>query len=1219
MSIAQLQYESDIRTIFGSVRIINKNDSTSLTTGSLIVEGGCSIQKNVSVGGTLDINGGLLVDGSFDVSGQLLINDTHDSTSFTSGAFICTGGVGIAKSVYIGQNLNVAGILTTQSIIYEESEVITSTTDSTSITSGASVVMGGAGVVKNVNIGGVTHIYDTTNSTDTRTGSMIINGGESIMKNLYVGGSIYGNLVGSFQTTTEDSTSTNSGALVVSGGVGIAKNIYVGGNITCPTEKITQNVLSTDYTTGSLIVTGGVGIGHNLNIYGDLSSLGTSSLYSAKINSGLETSTTSDGSFVVAGGVGIAKNMRVGGVIYGNVSGTVNGVSTTQAYFDDTTYIATDAFVKNAVMTQNIVKNSPNGFENQTDSTITYDPSTRIFTIAPTVTSYNIWISGVRITYTTQLQTLTHANTAGNYYFYFENGSGLLQSTSRPSYFTSATCAVVTYLGSGIGFANEERHLCIMDPATHQELHTNIGMYRVSGCTIGGTYQLSPTVPTDATNQFTLTSGVVSDETLLTTISALSAGAYNVTQLSGVSVAWTYSVLTVPLYYVTTGFIQYNQYTGGAWQMTPLANDRYVNYYVIAVPSFGSTTQIFIKSGQTVYNSLTSAQAETYSSLVNSGYAPIEFVPLYQITYHTGNYTGALGKCRIESVQQIVGSKATIAITAQINNHDSLLGLNLASTGITWGHVNDQPQTIYGVKTFSDTTQATSATNGGLVVSGGLGVAKNLYVGGISSIISTTANQLTLGYDATNKILFNVTSGGDLAIDASGNDINFNNTDTINILSVTGLTSLTTGALIVAGGASFGKSIYSGNNIMSTTSTVRNSTICSTISELSTGDMSISSYNAPTNSVFVAKLENSGVACLVPSATAYNNPTIAGTVTFSGGKCNMLSGAGSLTYNLGATNWQATTGSIRFKYTPNYNCSDVGTNINMFYLSNDATGYGCMKYIFIYGTRKHFVTFYTSTGGTLDNTPPFVNYLQGVEYEIEIGWNFTTTTCYVFVDGVLIQQYSMGATVTNNNPSTILLGGTIPNASFSDVMIFSTIQHTATYTLPSDILSGYINMGTKCGIKTDNVTIRSTTGSTSTTTGALVIAGGVGIGGDFYCNNIFTGYSTSILVDTSGPSVKTGLTLYITKVCHMVSIYLPYFSDISTYSDTGSLSVPIPTGYRPGSECDALCLTASGGSYNQGMVLIGTNGIVRVLYTPSVNNFPASSTWGFSLNVTYYV
>ena len=45
-------------------------------------------------------------------SGSLKITDTTQSTSATTGAVVISGGVGIAKSLHVGGNVSVGGTLT---------------------------------------------------------------------------------------------------------------------------------------------------------------------------------------------------------------------------------------------------------------------------------------------------------------------------------------------------------------------------------------------------------------------------------------------------------------------------------------------------------------------------------------------------------------------------------------------------------------------------------------------------------------------------------------------------------------------------------------------------------------------------------------------------------------------------------------------------------------------------------------------------------------------------------------------------------------------------------------------------------------------------------------------------------------------------------------------------------------------------------------------------
>ena len=166
---------------------------------------------------------GLIVDDSnltYNTSTDVLtLGGATDASSSTTGTLIVTGGVGVAKKLYVGTDLNVTANTT-----------LSGTTESTSTTTGALKTAGGLGVVKNVYVGGIVDVADTTQSTSVSSGALIVDGGAGIAKNLYVGGIVD-------VTDTTQSTSVTTGALIVDGGAGIAKNMYVGGDM-----QITGNI-----------------------------------------------------------------------------------------------------------------------------------------------------------------------------------------------------------------------------------------------------------------------------------------------------------------------------------------------------------------------------------------------------------------------------------------------------------------------------------------------------------------------------------------------------------------------------------------------------------------------------------------------------------------------------------------------------------------------------------------------------------------------------------------------------------------------------------------------------------------------------------------------------------------------------------------------------------------------------------------------------------------
>ena len=224
----------------GNLVVRGTTESTSKTTGALIVAGGAGIGGNVEVGGNVDIafntvstnstSGSLIVRGGTGITGALhtggIVNvgSTAVSSGTGSGALIVAGGAGVAGAVYTGGIVNVG-----------------STAVSTAHDSGALIVAGGVGVAgalnsnNNITTSGVITTTNSTVSTGTSTGAIVVNGGVGVGGNLWASrinvnldSSMNGNLrIGA----TTASTSTSTGALTVAGGVGVGGNLNVGGNI----------------------------------------------------------------------------------------------------------------------------------------------------------------------------------------------------------------------------------------------------------------------------------------------------------------------------------------------------------------------------------------------------------------------------------------------------------------------------------------------------------------------------------------------------------------------------------------------------------------------------------------------------------------------------------------------------------------------------------------------------------------------------------------------------------------------------------------------------------------------------------------------------------------------------------------------------------------------------------------------------------------------------
>jgi hypothetical protein len=190
------------------------------------------------------------------------------------------------------------------------------------------------------------HVTSTNNSTNSATGALTVLGGAGIGKDLFVGGNVYAaNISGTSHTLTLDgtidSTSPSTGTLIVNGGAGIAQSLFVGENVDVGGSIITNYLAadgidfpdisnmndvninsttqSTNTLTGALIVKGGVGIQGNLNIHGNTyiqGMLDTKGITYEQIQYVLSTdnaTSTNSGALICVGGTGIGKDLFVGG------------------------------------------------------------------------------------------------------------------------------------------------------------------------------------------------------------------------------------------------------------------------------------------------------------------------------------------------------------------------------------------------------------------------------------------------------------------------------------------------------------------------------------------------------------------------------------------------------------------------------------------------------------------------------------------------------------------------------------------------------------------------------------------------------------------------------------------------------------------------------------------------------------------------------------------
>jgi len=197
-------------------------------------------------------------------------------------------------------------------------------------------------------------VTTSTNSTSTNSGGLIVYGGAGIGEDLYVGGDIYGdhnltitNVVSILGTAT--STSTTTGALTVVGGVGIQGALYASSLFDQGSRVVTLQTLGnygvTSLTAGTDTAisssTGAVTI-WNTSTLQTVTDRGNSTTNTILISNITQSNSTSSGALRVAGGIG------VGGNLYVNNTASVENIIAGTGYVRD---LSVNTFIVNAIFT----------------------------------------------------------------------------------------------------------------------------------------------------------------------------------------------------------------------------------------------------------------------------------------------------------------------------------------------------------------------------------------------------------------------------------------------------------------------------------------------------------------------------------------------------------------------------------------------------------------------------------------------------------------------------------------------------------------------------------------------------------------------------------------------------------------------------------------------------------------------------------------------------
>jgi hypothetical protein len=330
--------------------------------------------------------------------------------------------------------------------------------------------------------------------------------------------------------------------------------------------------------------------------------------------------------------------------------------------------------------------NEPIGHEDKTQSTISFNESTRTFSIAPVGASFTVWCTGVRYVKTTA-QTVQIPDTSGLYYIYFNSSGSLAYKTT---YFTWETDTPTAYIywnevDNKAYFFADERHGVTLDWATHEYLHRTRGAAIANGFGVNN-YILNGDGSNDAHAKFDLADGTFFDEDLQVDITHSATPTANTWEqvLQGnaeipvfyrLNNHWVKDVATEFPLKQGTDRPKYNLNTGGTWSTPDVQNNRFVVSWIIATNNLNEP--VIAVLGQASYTDNGSAQAEFYTALNLDGFPIVEFRPLYKVIYECKNSYTNTPSARMTDIidlRNIISSESGVPSTP-VSDHGSMTGL----------------------------------------------------------------------------------------------------------------------------------------------------------------------------------------------------------------------------------------------------------------------------------------------------------------------------------------------------------------------------------------------------------------------------------------------------------------------------------------------------------------------------------------------------------------
>ena len=382
--------------------------------------------------------------------------------------------------------------------------------------------------------------------------------------------------------------------------------------------------------------------------------------------------------------------------------------------------------------------NDMTGHVNRTDSVITFDNSSRTFTISPATTSYDVYYRGEKITISAPLS-LQLDDISGPSYINIDPVTSTLYNAGEHGGILNGLLSGFVYWDS-INQQNlllgDERHSAGRDTQWHYTQHRNIGcVWRTGGV-------ISYIVNDPATVSVGISTPIqIADEDLEHNINHSATPSANFEQilngvaklevmyLSGSGATYVKNASSTTPWIAGTSTARYNKYESGSWSLADAGNNKFINYWVVATHDIYEPVKLVL--GRAAHDTIEDAYTEAFQ-----GYgAPLpEIAFMHQIVINTNTEYANYAKIVIASVKTLT-TRSIVANQAFTNlSHTILIDKDVA---------DQHPiSAITNLQTSLDSKQATLVSGTNIKTING----QNILGAGNINEVGYTGSKGDLGY-----------------------------------------------------------------------------------------------------------------------------------------------------------------------------------------------------------------------------------------------------------------------------------------------------------------------------------------------------------------------------------------------------------------------------------------------------------------------------------------